>query len=193
VDDSEEALVLRSQVGDRRAFEELIRRTARLVYAKLYLETADAHQADDLSQETFLIAWRSIGQLHERSGFRPWLFSIARTVLIDSMRRDSRKKRGGMTARDVAEFPRLVADARSDPAHAAGASEERERVLELLRTLPAEYREPLMLRYIAGADYEEIGKQLGLSNGSLRGLLHRGMNRLREELRRAKIGTRDES
>ena len=61
-------------------------------------------------------------------------------------------------------------------------------MLALLRSLPEEYREPLMLRYIAGADYDTIGQQLGLSNGSLRGLLHRGMSPMRSELRRLKMG-----
>ena len=51
-----------------------------------------------------------------------------------------------------------------------------------LKSLPEEYSLPLTLRYIAGADYETIGRQLGLSNGSLRGLLSRGMARLREKL-----------
>ena len=61
----------------------------------------------------------------------------------------------------------------------------RQQVLAVLRTLPDEYRLPLTLRYLAGADYETISRQLGLSNGSLRGLLNRGMTRLREEVARA--------
>ena len=65
----------------------------------------------------------------------------------------------------------------------AQREEERQRVLAVLRSLPEEYRLPLTLRYIAGADYETIGQQLGLSNGSLRGLLNRGMARLREALK----------
>ena len=60
----------------------------------------------------------------------------------------------------------------------------RERVLAILRSLPEEYRVPLMLRYLAGADYDAIARQLALSNGSLRGLLQRGMKMLREQMRR---------
>ena len=52
----------------------------------------------------------------------------------------------------------------------------------MLRSLPEEHRLPLTLRYIAGADYETISTQLGLTNGSLRGLLHRGLKMLRERL-----------
>ena len=60
--------------------------------------------------------------------------------------------------------------------------EERRRVLSVLESLPDEYRVPLSLRYLAGADYEAIAKQLALSNGSLRGLLQRGMKMLKEKM-----------
>jgi RNA polymerase sigma factor (sigma-70 family) len=68
------------------------------------------------------------------------------------------------------------------PDEQAHRAEQRERVLAVLRSLPEEYRLPLTLRYLAGADYETIGTQLGLSNGSLRGLLHRGLKMLRARL-----------
>ena len=58
-------------------------------------------------------------------------------------------------------------------------------MLEMLRSLPEEYRLPLWLRYFGGADDVTIEAQLGLTNGSLRGLLHRGLKMLREECERA--------
>src|SRR5262249_9685364 len=68
------------------------------------------------------------------------------------------------------------------PEEEAARAEVRARVLAALRSLPEEYRLPLTLRYIAGADYETIETQLGLSNGSLRGLWHRGRKLLRTRL-----------
>ena len=62
--------------------------------------------------------------------------------------------------------------------------EQRQQVLAILRALPEEYRLPLTLRYLVGADYETIQTQMGLTNGSLRGLLHRGMERMRAELQK---------
>ena len=81
---TDEALVLNSQQNDRTAFEELVRRTARLVFSRIYLDVGDAHRAEDLTQETFLTAWRSIAQVTEAKGFRTWLLSIARTVTLDA-------------------------------------------------------------------------------------------------------------
>src|SRR5438045_8384917 len=75
--DSDETLVGRAQHGEHAAFEELVRRTSRLIYARLYLETGDAHQAEDLLQETLLTAYRTIRQLAEPAKFRAWLLRIA--------------------------------------------------------------------------------------------------------------------
>ena len=177
MNETDEALVLRSQKGDRPAFEEIVRRTARLVFSRLYLEAGDVHKAEDLVQETFMIAWRSIRQVTDPAGLRPWLFTIAHSVVVDHARREARKKRAGR--HEDAQTLHLVADRAAAPDEAAQQKESRQQVLSLLRSLPEEYRLPLTLRYIGGADYETIGRQLGLSNGSLRGLLNRGMARLR--------------
>jgi RNA polymerase sigma-70 factor (ECF subfamily) len=74
-------------------------------------------------------------------------------------------------------------DAAPPPDDAAARHEQRQRALSVLRSLPEEYRQVLTLRYLAGADYEQIARQLALTNGSLRGLLHRGLAMLRNQLR----------
>jgi RNA polymerase sigma-70 factor, ECF subfamily len=180
--DSEHLLVRRAQKGDRVAFEELVRRTSRLVYARLYLETGDAHQAEDLLQETMLTAFRTIEQLSQPDKFRSWLLRIAQNAAIDAVRHDTRKKRT-----PEPERLRLRQDAITarPPDEQVEQDELRQKVLAILRSLPEEYRLPLTLRYLVGADYDAIQMQMGLSNGSLRGFLHRGMQRLREELKKA--------
>jgi len=177
----DEALVVRSRRGDRAAFEELVRRTARLLFAHLYLKTHDAHSAEDLVQETLLIAWRSIADLDDPKTFRGWLMTIANSALVDAARREMRKKRRRGVLGSADELSR-AADPGPTPVESAAQADERSRVLKLLESLPQDYRDPLMLRYVAGADYETIGRQLAISNGSLRGLLQRGMKLLREKL-----------
>jgi RNA polymerase sigma-70 factor (ECF subfamily) len=177
---ADEALVLNSQHGDRAAFEELVRRTARLVFSRIYLETGDMHRCEDLVQDTFLSAWRRIGQVSDPAGFRAWLLTVAHSVTIDAQRRDLRKKRAGTHVNESALA--AVASAGPAPPETAAKNEARDRVLSILRGMPDEYRQPLMLRYFAGADYQTIERQLGISNGSLRGLLARGMERMRTAL-----------
>ena len=177
---TDEELVRQAQGGDRAAFEELVRRTSRLAFARLFLETGDAHRAEDLLQETLLSAYRALGQLEKPSGFRPWLLTIAQNVLTDAARREARLKRSAPPRSDapLAALPAAV----PPPEEEAQRAELRQRVLAVLRSLPEEYRLPLTLRYLAGADYETISTQLGLTNGSLRGLLHRGLKMLRARL-----------
>jgi RNA polymerase sigma-70 factor (ECF subfamily) len=177
--DTDTALVLRARDGDRAAFEELVRRTSRLVFARLFLETGCAHRAEDLLQDTLLQAFRALSRLEDPNGFRPWLLAIAHNAAIDAARRDSRQKR----TPPAADAPLTDVPARGPgPAETAHRREARQRVLAALRALPEEYRMPLALRYLTGADYDAIGEQLGLTNGSLRGLLHRGLKMLRERL-----------
>jgi RNA polymerase sigma factor (sigma-70 family) len=91
------------------------------------------------------------------------------------------KKEGGQAEMSA------VADWRPDPRESAASRERREAILSLLRSMPREYRLPLTMRYLAGADYQTIGKELAITNGSLRGLLARGMAMLRAEMKRLNL------
>ncbi len=182
--EADETLAERSRRGDRQAFEELVRRTSRALFARIYLETADAHEAEDIAQETYLSAWRSIRSLTEPRAFRAWLFSIGHTALLQSVRRESGKKR--QPERSDGAMAEM-ADHRPTPAEAAGLRERWETVLSLLRSMPQEYRLPLTMRYLGGADYQTIGRELAITNGSLRGLLNRGMAMLRAQMKQMNI------
>src|SRR5881227_2591375 len=125
--DAEAALVRSARRGDRAAFEELVRRTSRLAFARLYLETGDAHRAEDLLQETLLLAYRSLGQLTDPAGFRPWLLTIAQNVLVGAARREARLKR---TAPPRSATPLAAVPANAPPPEEqAQRAELRERVL----------------------------------------------------------------
>lgn len=179
--ESENNLVLRAKRGDHAAFEELVRRTSRLVFARLYLETGDTHQSEDLLQETLLIAYRTLGQLTQPDRFRSWLLRIAQNIAIDAGRRLTVHKRA--LERETAKRQR-AADLCTGPDEELEQDDLRQKVLMILRSMPEEYRLPLTLRYLVGADNETIQLQMGVTNGALRGLLHRGMQRLRAELQK---------
>lgn len=173
-------LVRRASDGDPTGFEELVRRTSRLVFSKIYLDIGDKHKAEDLTQETFLLAYRSLRSLRSPDGFRPWLLTIANNVVTDEIRKAQRQKRSAPPRSEV-ELTALSGTEQS-PDQSLELNERRDQVLAVLRSLPDEYRLPLTLRYIAGADYETISTQLGLTNGSLRGFLHRGLKILRDRM-----------
>ena len=180
MDESDESLAARSRLGSRDAFDELIRRTGRLVFARLYLDTKNAHEAEDLTQETFLVACRNIHRLDDPSAFRAWILSIAHTVHLDVIKSRSRKKRGAKASGELLEH---LSDAVPGPVEQVEQREARSRMLNALRELPEDYQRPLSLRYLAGSDHDTISRQLGLTNGSLRGLLHRGLEMLREKMK----------
>jgi RNA polymerase sigma-70 factor (ECF subfamily) len=184
--ETDEALAQRAQAGSREAFEELVRRTSRFLYARLYLETGDPHKSEDLVQETFMRAFRWIGRLTDPKGFRTWLVTISQSALIDDYRRANRKKRGAPAKHESEALSQVAAPPEEDPSQ----QEARERARSVLQSLPEEYRLPLTLRYLEGADYESIGMQLGLNNGALRGRLYRGLQLLRRSL---KMEVHDES
>jgi len=176
----ETALASRCRTGDRAAFEQLVRLTARGLHAMVYLQTGDHLLAEDITQETYLRAWRSILTLTDPSKFRGWLYAIASKTVVSNARWHKRRKRAGATADDLAML--LVSDPAPPPDELASDQEQRTAALEALRALPAQYRQVLALRYLAGADYQSMARQLSLSNGSLRGLLSRGLSLLRQRL-----------
>ena len=134
------------------------------MFARLYLDTGRADRAEDLLQETYLRAFRAVRWLDDPAGFRPWLLAIAHNALIDDARQAARLKR---TPPSSEARLALLPSPELTPDKSAELTELRERVLGVLRSLPAEYQMPLTLRDIAGADYDSIGEQLGLTNRAI--------------------------
>ena len=164
------ALVRRAQAGDRVAFEDLIRAHARLVWASVYGWVRDPAWTEDLVQDTFLKAWEAVRDLKQPEAFRGWLLTIARRLAW----------RQAEVAGRTEVLP-VVPD-RPQPVAADDPEETREEVQKALARLPERYRVPVTLHFLNGLEYEAIGKATGLANGSLRGLVARGVAKLRAEL-----------
>ncbi len=177
------ACVARARRGDRPAFERVLRLTVRMVYAQVAAAVRDRELAEDLTQETFVRAWKGLGTLPDEAGFLGWLLTVARNVVNDDHKAATRAKRGGKrrAGPDASTIDPMDARA-ADPGEQAALAEDRGRLLDVLTTLPEEYRRVLMMRYLGGAGYEEIRTGLGLTDGALRGLLARGMALMRERM-----------
>jgi RNA polymerase sigma-70 factor (ECF subfamily) len=173
-------MVKRAREGDRGAFEAIVRRSAGMVYAQIVASVRDRQRAEDLTQETFIAAWKAIATFKDAGGFNSWLLTIARNTTLDAIKFEGRRKRGGGSA--MGEAADEVADDGPSPREQLESVEAARRAMELLEELPEDYRRPLMLRYLGGADYETIREQLAISDGALRGLLNRGMAMLRERM-----------
>jgi RNA polymerase sigma-70 factor (ECF subfamily) len=169
----EAALIADARRGDRSAFGRLHDRYAPMVHA-LLLARVGVEQAEDLTQECFLLAMRRIRTLRDPGAFGPWLATIARNLAADHYR-----KRRPTEALVVESREAEPADCPQDDARAA---------LAALKTLPEAYRETLMMRLVEGLSGPEIAARTGLTPGSVRVNLHRGMAILRERLA-AKEGT----
>lgn len=168
----DERLVRRAQVGDRAAFGALHARFAPLVHGVL-VTLVRPTDAADLVQDVFLSALRSIAGLERVERVGPWLCTIAR-----NRARDLYKARRHSMEIELDENLEPRAPDAPDP----GEAETAARVLRALRALPEAYRETLSLRLVEGLSGPEIAHATGLTHGSVRVNLHRGMKLLKRRL-----------
>lgn len=171
------ALVLRARTGDERAFAALYRRCAPLVHGVLLASVAP-EDAQDLVQEVFLEAWRTLAALREPEALGPWLATMARH------RAARHRARARPTVALTDEPLARERDDGRDPGRDEEPSDESARILAHLRTLPEAYRETLALRLIEGLSGPAIAAALGRSPGAVRVNLTRGMRLLRAKLQR---------
>jgi RNA polymerase sigma-70 factor (ECF subfamily) len=165
-------LVNAARSGDRAAFGRLYDRYARMVHGIL-LSRVPPREVDDLVQEVFLSALRQLHALRDIARFGAWLAEITRNRANDYFRRAIPDEK---ITKPVDENQ---AESRSKD-HAA--EQEAAMILEIVRTLPEAYREPLILRLVEGMTGPEIAARTGLTHGSVRVNLCRGMQMLREKL-----------
>lgn len=158
-----------AQAGDEHAFETLYRRYARVVHCIL-LSRLPVSEVEDLVQEVFLTALNKLRSLREPAAFPGWIAQIARNRATDHLR----EMRPGQ------EVDERIAD------HHASAADRAEarRALQAIQELPDAYRETLMMRLVEGLTGPEIAERTGLSHGSVRVNLHRGMQMLRDVLQK---------
>jgi RNA polymerase sigma-70 factor, ECF subfamily len=172
----DEVSVRAARDGDRAAFGRLYERYARMVHGVL-LSKVPLDAVDDLVQDVFIRALRRVSTLRKNESFAAWLAAIARNAANDYHRRSQPEEQldDGIADEEVG---------RETPDHDR-ATVDRARglaVLDAIRNLPESYREPLILRFVEGMTGPEIAERTGLTHGSVRVNLHRGMQLLREKL-----------
>jgi RNA polymerase sigma-70 factor, ECF subfamily len=182
--DADAELVARAQCGKLDAFEELARRHTQLIYRALIAILGDAADAQDAMQDTFLSAFKHIGNFQGRSKFSTWLVSIARNAALQRLR--GRRNMESIDNTDTEEErgfrPRQIAAWQENPEQSHSRTEVRRLVEEGLLQLPAKYRVIVVLRDIEQLSTDEVARQLGLTVPAVKTRLLRGRLMLREWL-----------
>jgi RNA polymerase sigma-70 factor (ECF subfamily) len=160
---------------DRR-FTELYKAHLRDVYSYSYYRVGNHHDAEDLTEQTFLQAYRHFERaLGESDGrpLRPWLIRIAHNLAANLYRDRSRKPQTNIDA--IAE-----PDAMHTTEDLVEGRDELRRILESVQQLPEDRREALIMRFALGMDNKEIARALGRTDGATKVLIHRAIKQLEQ-------------
>jgi RNA polymerase sigma-70 factor, ECF subfamily len=179
-------LIVLCQKKDSRAFEELIKRHQRTVYALLYRLAPDWNDTSDLAQEVFIRMWRSIGNLRNPSAFRSWLSQIVTNLFYDELRKRPRQlptismdepldseEGSDATTRDIK-------DKSAGPDELCQRKEMTEVVRQAMTRLPEQFRTAIILREFEGLSYEEIALITHTEIGTVKSRIARARAKIQE-------------
>ena len=155
-------------------FSECYRTHLRDVYSYLYYRVGNHHDAEDLTEQTFLQAYRHFERaLRESDGrpLRPWLIRIAHNLAANLYRDRSRRPQSPLDEDSTVATPHSTEDLVS-------GRDELARVLEGVKVLPDDRREALIMRFALGMDNREIARALGRTDGATKVLIHRAIKQL---------------
>ncbi|HEY3081665.1 MAG TPA: sigma-70 family RNA polymerase sigma factor [Chloroflexota bacterium] len=177
--DPDAALIAAAVGGDAPAFAALYDRYVDRVYRHVYYRLGDRGDAEDLTQQVFLNAWRAIGRYRcTGAPFVAWLFTIAHNAVAGFYRR-------AKATRDLELELEPVATARwTDPEAEALAAYDRAAVRRAILRLKPEQQQVVIMRFVEGLPYAEIAAALGKGEGHVRVLQHRALHELRRLLAR---------
>jgi RNA polymerase sigma-70 factor (ECF subfamily) len=170
LDDPDGALVTRARAGDRQAFEQLVRLHTNRLYAVVRRVGLPGEAAQEVTQEAFLRAWRSLGSFRGDARFSTWLYRIA---LNEAKRRMKREPARALLRSLDDEHAVEAQDVREEPYARVAQAELWEALAAAVRALPVKYRAPLILRDIEGLSTADAAAVLGLGEAALKSRLHR--------------------
>jgi RNA polymerase sigma-70 factor (ECF subfamily) len=179
-------LVRRAQEGDLSAFDELVRRYQERVYATVYHMTSNHEDANDLTQETFVKAYKALSSFKGDSGFFTWVYRIAVNKTINFLKQKKNRHNGfslndlDFNAEHDPDLVALVSD--KNPRRDMGLAELQEKLNEAMQKLSDVHRLVVTLHDIQGLSHEEIGKIMDCNPGTVRSRLFYARQQLQGSL-----------
>jgi RNA polymerase sigma-70 factor, ECF subfamily len=185
--DPDTALMLRVKDGDMGAFEELVDKFKQPVINLIHRTLHDPDEAEDLAQNVFLQVFKSAHRYQATAKFSTWLFTIARNLCLNEIRRRSRHPADSIEtdSSESDDHPiRQYADAKNlSPPDRLLERELEEKIQQALSALPDNQRIAILLCRQDELSYEEIAKVLGCSLSATKSLIHRGRETLKSKLK----------
>ena len=170
---NEQKLISLAKAGDQAAFSALMERYEKQVYHQALRLLSNPEDAADVTQEVFFKVWRSLPSFQGDSSLSTWLYRLTDNAAIDLLRRE-KKRRGDASLDDEAgQWDNLLADADAVPHRELEKKELHRAVSRGLAALSEEHRQVLVLREINGLSYEEIGRILDLTPGTVKSRIAR--------------------
>jgi RNA polymerase sigma-70 factor (ECF subfamily) len=183
--EEEYALIDRAVAGDHEAFGQLVRTYQVRVYSTIFHMVGNHEDADDITQDTFIKAYKALKSFKKNSGFFTWLYRIAVNLTINFL--NSRKKRRFISfdhadydAESDAEIFQLISD--KTPRKNVDIHELREKLNEAIQQLSEKHRAVVVMHDIQGMSHEEISEILKCSNGTVRSRLFYARQQLQAAL-----------
>jgi len=171
-------LVTESLDGNRDAFRLIVERYQTLISSLAYCATGNVSRSEDLAQETFVSAWKKLAELREPAKLRPWLCSIARSLISKEFRRQGREPDHAAESLEAVDE---WASPEPLPPDQVISDEEKAILWRSLERIPEIYREPLVLFYREHQSIEAVAQDLGLSEDAVKQRLSRGRKLLQEQ------------
>jgi RNA polymerase sigma-70 factor (ECF subfamily) len=185
--DPDAALMLRVKDGDLRAFEELVQKYQRPIISMIFRMLHDLDEAEDLAQNVFIRVFQSAARYEVSAKFSTWIFTIARHLSLNEIRRRGRHPAQSLQAsqsEDEEQAPRQYPDGKThSPPEAFLHGELERKIQQALGELPEKQRLAIALCQEDELSYEEIARVLGCSVSATKSLIHRGRETLKQKLK----------
>ncbi len=174
----ERELIASAQNGDTRAFEQLVRIHQGIALRVAYLVVRNPSEAEDVTQDAFVKAYRSLDRFRPESPFRPWLLRIVRNQALNRVRGTKRRDRLELQA----GHDPVSGEAVPSPEAVVLTEDEHRRLLAVIDDLPERYRNVIVHRYLLDMSEAETSMILGIPAGTVKSRTSRALERLRRRL-----------